>query len=1113
MLMKLDLFVISLVLLISIPSAFAARGQSYGTCDAPLSNYKCYNTDETPYCPESGLEYVKGWCKGGNEIQCCAPPKTPEGVGTGGPGIITQSFSATNLKTGDFELFLEGTLSCAYKVASNGKVTKESSFPCDSFVTIKVGPNGECKDEGIDACQIVNDGGYLGRTKTYTFSIQFKKPAKTYGNCRKYTSSLCMDVEDCKTLGGKSVRYLCPGLRDNIRCCKQEFVPEESEKRRSALLFENTKEKTLKDTEKIESRLAGIKKKYNVRIIMEITDDFPQQLEKSLRDKYYLLYEADKDSTTSIDMLLIYGKAKDAWRGIGVRNCRINENKLRMLLSDKGIKEKITSKDYDAAFERLAILLEDEVAAKINSGDFCKDSSSSAVIVKRVDCSKECNSWSLVGSCSLEKCVNIDGCVWDDKSSSCENICGQNVQGTEVVVLKRSDGCVNAENCPNLYVCKNGELLEGYPVSGASGAAEGTKIKRGDLRTPEGEFEILEKIKILQVSDSEFKYFNDQDVETQPKCNLDPRSTSIRDYWLHISYPDKENAANPNDPRGSCIGLHGSTRESSPTLGCIKVVDKEELATVFRNAEPGTKVTIKDPFRSEEEIAQISESFDDTSENIITAAAVGQTQKRSTFSKVCQAVCGDWYSSLKNWVGLGDCKKRCEVLGCAWEGDKCMAVRSYCPIPSQNRIQEVLVVSSVNEGTPDDKNKIVAYDDAVKLYAVAKIGNDWVTNADISKAVIKRGTITPKRLNQNINVKWYQIEPELGHLEWNGVNLEDAGCFGKNKLEIDACNICPDIFPKTDENYCWNANPSVNPSAKSPFWYRGADLIVYNQFEYGTGWTVDAESTVGTLRYRVEATFNGRMVSSPGAPDPSRPHKLKEQFYRAGITNDVHRISRRSDFDVTCPDPFKGSEGCKYMSYLHSYALVPWVWGSYTAQRDNYIGFDCADLAGGAYKQMTGKTIETSAQGLATGTGTKAVVNKKLWFDKDGLPVDSSKKRVVVKIGLGENDIRIGDIMLLDYDSNGRYDHTALFLGDNNGNGILDADDNIVTSCHNVGSIRKNSKSWWIRTWENILGICGIEKKNVDDEKRLTPETICNYDVQYELDTKPNIGWVIRRFI
>src|SRR3989338_5653845 len=531
----------------------------------------------------------------------------------------------------------------------------------------------------------------------------------------------------------------------------------------------------------------------------------------------------------------------------------------------------------------------------------------------------------------------------------------------------------------------------------------------------------------------------------------------------------------------------------------------------------GDPVTIKDPYKVERQ-ARLS------SGSVITGQATGTADE---FSKTCSGVCSGIISSAASWLGAIDCPKRCRQLGCYWEGEKCTATASFCPVTSRTRISEVAVLSwdirakSDFSGTDQnsqfaysDENKIVSSNANVKLIAVIRLEgaksavgkegswySDAIERSEIMK--IKGQLMRVEPLGTRAEVKWYKIEPEGAHLEVNGVDLVKANCFQGDKTHPD-CNLCPDV-EAGDENYCWYQNLKSNS-----LWYKGADLIRYFQKDAGTGWSISADSESGTHRYRAEITLNGAKVSSAGNPDDSTPHKLKEKYYNKGITGDVHRISRRSDFDAACPDPFKGSEGCRMLSYLDSYSNVPWIWGTTAEQRNSYIGFDCAELAAGAYVQMTGKHIaDTTAHGLAVGSATRAV-SQRLWFDGNGNTVDASGKQITVRIGKGDNELHIGDLLLLDYGSNNAYDYTTIFLGDKNGNSVLDWDDEITTSCHWIKEtvVKKQSES----IWESFLRFCRLKKDANWEEKHLNVEGVCDMNIEEELKKKPNIAWVIRRF-
>ncbi|HIG97293.1 MAG TPA: transglycosylase SLT domain-containing protein [Candidatus Aenigmarchaeota archaeon] len=72
-------------------------------------------------------------------------------------------------------------------------------------------------------------------------------------------------------------------------------------------------------------------------------------------------------------------------------------------------------------------------------------------------CSQQCGQ-----DCSLEKCVNQDGCIWN--KGNCDNICTPG-EMRELIIIKKYEGCSNAANCNDVYLCENG--VTGNPISAA----------------------------------------------------------------------------------------------------------------------------------------------------------------------------------------------------------------------------------------------------------------------------------------------------------------------------------------------------------------------------------------------------------------------------------------------------------------------------------------------------------------------------------------------------------------------------------------------------------------------------------------------------------------------
>lgn len=479
---------------------------------------------------------------------------------------------------------------------------------------------------------------------------------------------------------------------------------------------------------------------------------------------------------------------------------------------------------------------------------------------------------------------------------------------------------------------------------------------------------------------------------------------------------------------------------------------------------------------------------------------------KPTLSEACSGVCSWWGSSFMNFIGATDCNKRCSQLGCKWTNNRCFVPGYF------SSSKEVVVVSSINGNLADDKNKVIAFNDATKIYAVLGMKNsagqlEWFSSGELSEAVIRGQRVAIGSFNYPVEIKWYEIYPEPAHTEWQGTDLLGANCLDMgDRPKGPECELCPDVG-SDDLNYCWYQNIKSNK-----FWVGNGDGIMYRQREYGSDWTIDAGSSVGTKRYRAEITLttSGVTISSPGGPDSSTPYKLKRQFYNNGITNDVHRISRRSDFDSACSDPFKNSPGCKLVSYLDSYTGVPWIWGGSKEQRDSYLGFDCAELVAGAYTQMTKNDVPDAGSWTFTGGSlVKSVVNQRFSFDSSGNTIDRNGRPLTIRVGTGANEIHIGDIFLLDYTRDNIYDHTTIFLGDTNNNGILDLDDEIKTSCHWIKETTiKNTEPQ--TTLGKLLSMCGLRQDEMANEKQGI--FVCPMTIKQEMQKKPNTYWFATRF-
>ena len=137
------------------------------------------------------------------------------------------------------------------------------------------------------------------------------------------------------------------------------------------------------------------------------------------------------------------------------------------------------------------------------------------------------------------------------------------------------DHIVVEKKARQMKVYNDGVLLKTYKISlGVN--PKGHKVKEGDKRTPEGEYEITQK---------------------------NPKSRFYR--TLKISYPndtDREKATKLGVNPGGDIMIHGLGRDyrhfgklhtlHNWTLGCVAITDKE-MDEIFPAVQPGTTIHIK----------------------------------------------------------------------------------------------------------------------------------------------------------------------------------------------------------------------------------------------------------------------------------------------------------------------------------------------------------------------------------------------------------------------------------------------------------------------------------------------------------------------------------------
>ena len=270
-------------------------------------------------------------------------------------------------------------------------------------------------------------------------------------------------------------------------------------------------------------------------------------------------------------------------------------------------------------------------------------------------------------------------------------------------------------------------------------------------------------------------------------------------------------------------------------------------------------------------------------------------------------------------------------------------------------IEEVIVISkSDSSSVPDDQSKLVRYGENVTLYATVKSENSYYLGYT--------GSRLPDRVK--IRGKIYSIENGLlkrWKKDWE-------------PLKINWFKIMPRPQPSyAPGEYKWYSN--VITEGEFEGGWRGFDIIEYEQFPLSQeGWTCKPERKVGTVRFRAEVIYKGKVFSSPGKPDPDHPSGISAEDYDKGIKDTVHRISRLSNH----PNPL--------IRYVEALKGVPWCWGvdyrdppkntpsRHQADLSNPVAIECSDLVISALRAMGNKNlVYTSAQDLVKGRYTLPV--------------------------------------------------------------------------------------------------------------------------------------------
>jgi len=270
--------------------------------------------------------------------------------------------------------------------------------------------------------------------------------------------------------------------------------------------------------------------------------------------------------------------------------------------------------------------------------------------------------------------------------------------------------------------------------------------------------------------------------------------------------------------------------------------------------------------------------------------------------------------------------------------------------------------------------------------------------------------------------------PEPGDSEVCIATCTTAGCGGGSHNGSE-CTKYRGLQSRTNEGNC-------------------CAIIEYDHTSDGAGWEKTASTDNGVYRYTVKVVIDSSTYYALGREYTSTKSDLiydtasDEQAYNRGAKDGVMRIPRRS----TSSDV--------YLSYIKAYDEVPWIYGSWSWQARDYIGFDCADLMQAAAYHAAGDSgaYESSASILQGRTPIGGADEP--YYLISGTLKKSDKTTnatfTIVDDGATATQINKGDLIMLDWssDPDSIADHTTVLYC---GSGTLDGTDTLVMAGHNSG--------------------------------------------------------------
>lgn len=142
-----------------------------------------------------------------------------------------------------------------------------------------------------------------------------------------------------------------------------------------------------------------------------------------------------------------------------------------------------------------------------------------------------------------------------------------------------------------LVLVRNGVASERFSIR-LSTRPTGHKIRQGDLRTPEGRYEICQ---VKPSRFGSFLWFNYPNLRDAQQGLVDNRLS--REQYLRIAEAlDVRACPPPNTPLGGLVGIHGDYEEPPRrydwTEGCIAMTRNHDVMRLASLVRPGTPVVI-----------------------------------------------------------------------------------------------------------------------------------------------------------------------------------------------------------------------------------------------------------------------------------------------------------------------------------------------------------------------------------------------------------------------------------------------------------------------------------------------------------------------------------------